>query len=39
MRVRGPAPTLGQHTREVLTGVLDLTPETVDRLIDEGVAV
>ena len=39
MRVRGPAPTLGQHTREVLTGVLDLSPETVERLIEEGVAV
>jgi crotonobetainyl-CoA:carnitine CoA-transferase CaiB-like acyl-CoA transferase len=39
MRVAGPAPTLGQHTREVLTGVLHLTPEMVERLVEEGVAV
>ena len=39
MRVAGPAPTLGQHTREVLTGVLHLTPEMVERLVEEGIAV
>jgi formyl-CoA transferase len=32
-----PAPRLGEHTREVLTGVLGLTDAEVDRLSTEGV--
>ncbi|MCW2714929.1 MAG: putative CoA-transferase [Frankiales bacterium] len=32
---RGPAPELGQHTREVLAE-LDLSPEEIDRLVAEG---
>jgi benzylsuccinate CoA-transferase BbsF subunit len=39
MRAAGAAPVLGQHTREVLTEVLELSPETVDALIAAGVAV
>jgi crotonobetainyl-CoA:carnitine CoA-transferase CaiB-like acyl-CoA transferase len=39
MQMSGPAPTLGQHTREVLTDVLHLTPETVEALVRDGVAV
>lgn len=32
-----PPPVLGQHTREVLTGLLGLEPATVDALAAEGV--
>jgi crotonobetainyl-CoA:carnitine CoA-transferase CaiB-like acyl-CoA transferase len=39
MRAAGAAPVLGQHTREVLTEVLQLSAETVDALIATGVAV
>ncbi|MBI4552791.1 MAG: CoA transferase, partial [Candidatus Latescibacteria bacterium] len=31
------APDLGQHTGEVLTSLLGLAPETLDRLRVEGV--
>jgi crotonobetainyl-CoA:carnitine CoA-transferase CaiB-like acyl-CoA transferase len=34
---KGPAPTLGQHTREVL-GEAGYTPDEIDRLIAEGAA-
>ena len=33
----GPAPALGQHTREICTGLLGLTQGEVDKLIAEGV--
>ncbi|MEV7231000.1 CoA transferase [Polymorphospora sp. NPDC051019] len=36
-RVRGAAPTLGQHTRQVLTQVLGYDVTRVDRLQEEGV--
>ncbi len=39
MRVTAAAPALGQHTREVLVGLLGLTAEEVDRLVAGGVAV
>ncbi|WP_457638460.1 CaiB/BaiF CoA transferase family protein [Oceanithermus sp.] len=34
-----PPPLLGQHTREVLTGVLGLPDEEVSRLVADGVVV
>ncbi|MFF4796167.1 CaiB/BaiF CoA transferase family protein [Streptomyces sp. NPDC001276] len=33
-----PAPEFGEHTREVLTEVLGLAPDEVQRLIEEGAA-
>lgn len=39
MRVTAAAPALGQHTREVLVGLLGLTAEEVDQLVAGGVAV
>ncbi len=35
--LRGPAPTLGQHNREILTGLLGLSGAEVDALEAEGV--
>lgn len=35
--IRRPAPTLGQHTGEVLREVLDLTPAQVADLLEQGV--
>ena len=35
--IRGPAPTLGQSSREVLTRILNLTPADLDRLEAAGV--
>lgn len=32
-----PGPELGKHTREVLEGVLDLTPREVEKLVSDGV--
>ncbi len=32
-----PAPGLGQHTREILEGLLGYTPDNVDDLVAEGV--
>ncbi len=32
-----PAPELGQHTREILEGLLDYTPGDVDALEEDGV--
>ena len=32
-----PAPELGQHTREILEGLLDYTPSDVDALEEDGV--
>ncbi len=34
---RSPAPTLGQHNREILTGLLGLTDAEVDLLTEQGV--
>lgn len=36
-RVRSPAPLLGQHTREVMTGLLGLSEAEVSALEEEGV--
>ena len=36
-RVDSPAPSLGEHTLEVLTGVLKMPPDEVERLRQEGV--
>lgn len=36
-QVTDPAPTLGEHTTKILTGLLGMSPETVDRLEREGV--
>ena len=36
-RLTNPAPTLGQHNREVLGGVLGLTDTDLDRLEERGV--
>ena len=36
-KARGPAPKLGEHNREVLQGLLDLSDEEVARLEEEGV--
>ena len=36
-RVRGPAPTLGQHNRQVLEEDLDIDPDRLRRLIEAGV--
>ncbi|MEM1510519.1 MAG: CaiB/BaiF CoA-transferase family protein [Thermofilaceae archaeon] len=35
--VGGPAPLLGQHTKEVLTTLLNLTEDDINRLEEEGV--
>lgn len=35
--IHSPAPTLGQHTEEILGKLLGYTPEKVQRLIEEGV--
>ncbi len=35
--VRTPPPRLGEHTREVLTGVVGLSPADVERLAAQGV--
>jgi len=34
---RNPAPSLGQHTREILEGLLDYSSSEVDALRDDGV--
>ena len=34
---RNPAPSLGQHTREILEGLLDYSSSEVDALRDQGV--
>jgi crotonobetainyl-CoA:carnitine CoA-transferase CaiB-like acyl-CoA transferase len=34
---RNPAPALGQHTREILEGLLQYEPKDVDALAKEGV--
>jgi len=34
---RNPAPALGQHTREILEGLLDYAPEDVDQFAADGV--
>ena len=31
------APTLGQHTREVLMSLLNMGPEEIDQLVQDGV--
>lgn len=36
-RVDAPAPSLGEHTTEVLTGVLKIPPDEVERLRQEGI--
>ncbi len=36
-RVDVPAPSLGEHTMEVLTGVLKMHPDEVERLSQEGI--
>ena len=33
-----PAPWMGQHTEEVLGGLLGLSGAEISRLVDEGVA-
>jgi CoA:oxalate CoA-transferase len=38
-RVRGPAPLLGQHTREVLRDVLQYPDEKIERLIAEKAVI
>ena len=35
--IRTPAPTLGQHNHEILTGRLGLTPADLEKLTDDGV--
>ncbi|NLM60512.1 MAG: CoA transferase, partial [Clostridiales bacterium] len=35
--IRKPSPTLGQHNRDVYVGMLGLTEEEYQSLIDEGV--
>jgi crotonobetainyl-CoA:carnitine CoA-transferase CaiB-like acyl-CoA transferase len=35
--VAEPSPALGQHTREVLEGVLGYSAEEVERFVGEGV--
>jgi benzylsuccinate CoA-transferase BbsF subunit/naphthyl-2-methylsuccinate CoA transferase subunit len=37
LRMESAAPMLGQHTREVLTGMLDYTEEEVSGLVEENV--
>lgn len=34
--IRTPPPTLGQHTREILTGSLGYSEEDIEKLIAEG---
>ncbi len=34
---RNPAPALGQHTREILEGLLDYSSSEVDALRDQGI--
>ena len=36
-QVTTPAPALGEHTAKILTGLLGKSPETVDKLEQEGV--
>jgi benzylsuccinate CoA-transferase BbsF subunit len=38
-RVRGPAPVMGQHTREVLTDVLGLSDQRYDELNTNGALI
>lgn len=35
--IRSPPPTLGQHTDELLAGVLGLSPEEITSLKSEGI--
>jgi formyl-CoA transferase len=35
--VRGPGPLLGEHTRQVLGGVLGLTEQQLSDLTDAGI--
>jgi crotonobetainyl-CoA:carnitine CoA-transferase CaiB-like acyl-CoA transferase len=35
--LHGPAPTLGQHNREILQGWLDLSDDEIDSLTEAGV--
>ncbi len=35
--IRSPAPAIGQHSREILTGILGLGPAELDRLEADGV--
>jgi crotonobetainyl-CoA:carnitine CoA-transferase CaiB-like acyl-CoA transferase len=37
-RVGGPAPEVGQHTEEVLTGLAGYSPEEVRDLVQVGIA-
>lgn len=37
--IRRPAPTLGQHSGEVLRELLDLSPDTIAGLIEQGVVM
>ncbi len=37
VRIRMPAPTLGQHNHYVLTRLLGMTREEINRLVEEGV--
>lgn len=39
LRVESPAPSIGQHTREVLSGVLGFSDEEIDDLIEDQVMV
>ncbi|MGQ9655084.1 MAG: CoA transferase, partial [Thermodesulfobacteriota bacterium] len=36
-KVKSAAPLLGQHTEEVLQGILGRTPAEIQRLRDQGV--
>ncbi|MEI8036145.1 MAG: CoA transferase, partial [Betaproteobacteria bacterium] len=35
--IRSPAPSLGEHTEEVLRDLLHLSPDNIDQLIKAGV--
>ena len=35
--VDAPAPSLGEHTTEILTGVLKMSPDEVEKLKQDGV--
>jgi crotonobetainyl-CoA:carnitine CoA-transferase CaiB-like acyl-CoA transferase len=37
MRIAGPAPMLGEHTREVLAELLGYSDERLDRLQEQGI--